>query len=570
MFIFARILSRLTLRAQVLRWRREREPVAGGLGAASAAHGASAASSARPELRIRLASRAEVPYVRAAIRFIYTGHLGEQAGACAAELLRVRRFALQLQIGGCVEACEAAILRLVAHGGSGKGGKGPLAGVEELFSVRHLLAEKPGGADSGATGSSPAADGCPPAAAKGGAAPAGFAAAATSWDPFVARVLAACRQQLTEHCGAALVALKAAAAAGAAATAAAAAVLAGLGELLAWAFRDAPSLLSCPVGRRQLAALPAAALEALLRCEAFGTDSEASVLLALAVWVEANGGCAVRESIRRRLCRQVRLSHLSTPYLHALLPRLPWFPISREEHAFLCQYVAAGAERDAPARRKALAAVAYGKYDCTSPWYAAPPRPAGRSDAGRPYEWSVKQEDLAADLDGALHRLPHGLSGCFANGASRLVAHGFEWYPGTLWIRADGTPEAVVCCAVPTVLAAYTSSKDVIGLASAAARLTVYRWRERPDGGRHGDGRDGRSGRVREEASRTECSLESLMGVQGGGGGGTGAAEGGSGSWRLTLFGAGLEKGPGAAERLLPGLAPFLRGGRLGGALTFL
>ncbi|GLC41114.1 hypothetical protein PLESTB_001793000 [Pleodorina starrii] len=468
-----------------------------------AAGPAAAAVAPRPELPVSLDSAADLPHARAAIRFIYTGKLPR--AAAAADLLQIRRQAARLAIKGCVERCDDAVASRAITA----------AGVMELHACRHLL---------------PPRD-----------------------EPSTAALLAACRRQLVRNAGAYLANLAHPAPA--------------LGELLAWLFPDAPSVLSDPDTRRQMCALPAAALEALLRCDVFATDDEASVLLLLGHWLQANGSATTPET-RARLCRLVRLSHLNTAYLHGLLPKIAWFPLCREEHQFVCQYVAESGAR----RRKSLAAAAAGKHDCSGAWYAAPRRPAARADAGVPYEWSIKLEDLAADLDLATHKIPNGLNGAFANGATRLVAHGFEWYPSAIWFNNDGKPEPVLSCAVPAPFAAFTSAKDVVGVAAATAQLSVFRWRESAsgngdgsvDGGADGGGGSGGGCVPRREAANVKVyGGDEVVSVTSGLAAGAG--------WRMTVFGKGVEKAPGASSRLLPELlAPYLHSGRLSGSLTFL
>ncbi|GIL46008.1 hypothetical protein Vafri_3104 [Volvox africanus] len=446
---------------------------------------------ARPELTFLLDSAEELPYACAAVRFIYTGKL--EPHASIAELLQIRRQATRMQISGCVEKIDKVISSRVTT----------TAGVKELYSCRHLL---------------PPADEVPSTAA----------------------LIGICRKHLTHNCGAYIATLQSAAA---------------LGELLAWLFPDAASVLSDPDTRLQMQALPAAAMESLFRCDAFAADNEASVLLMLAYWLTANSSSTGSET-RVRLCHLIRLSQLNTAYLHGLLPKITWFPLTREEHQFLCQYLA---ETDAT-RRKSLAVAAQGKHDCTSPWYTAKPRPITRTDAGKPYDWMVMQQDLAADLDLVSHKIPRGLTGTFSNGASRLVAHGFEWYPGGLWFNSDGMSEAVLSCAVPAPFAAFTSARDVVGVVSVEAQISVFRWRE---GGR-GDGATDATSCVpsvrREEATRKTYGNDDVVTVTSGSTGD---------GWRLLLLGKCIRKEAGASMRLMPLLAPYLHDGKLSGSVTF-
>ncbi|GIL71707.1 hypothetical protein Vretimale_858 [Volvox reticuliferus] len=448
---------------------------------------------ARPELTFRLDSAEELPYAYAAVRFIYTGKL--ESRASTAELLQIRRQAARMQISECLEKIDEVIASRVTT----------TAGVKELYACRHLL---------------PTADEA----------------------PSTASLMRICRKHITHNCGAYIATLQPAAA---------------LGELLAWLFPDAASVLSDPDTRLQVQALPATAMEALFRCDAFATDNEASVLLMLAYWLTANGGSTGSET-RVRLCRLIRLSQLNTAYLHGLLPKITWFPLTREEHQFLCQYLA---ETDVT-RRKSLAVAAQGRHDCTSLWYTAKPRPIARADVGKPYDWIVMQQDLAADLDLVSHKIPGGLTGAFVNGASRLVAHGFEWYPGGLWFNDDGVSEAVLSCAVPAPLAAFTSARDVVGVVSVAAQISVFRWRAggRGDGATDATAASATPSVRREEAASKKYGNNDVVTVTSG--------VTGSG-WRLLILGKSIRKEAGASTRLMPLLAPYLHDGKLSGSVTF-
>ncbi|EFJ52370.1 hypothetical protein VOLCADRAFT_86735 [Volvox carteri f. nagariensis] len=466
---------------------------------------AETASSRGPlELPVAISSVSELPHVRAAIRFIYTGKLPH--GAVATDLLQIRLQATRLKITGCVENIDAAIAVRVTSA----------AGVMELYNCRHLL---------------PRAEEAPQS---------------------IAEILMACRKQLNCNCSEYLSTLQSTA----------------LGELLVWLFPDAPSVLSNPDVRKQMEALPGQAMEALLRADTFATDDEATVLLMLAYWLAANTDPKMTNETRLRLCRLVRLSHLNTAYLHGLLPKIPWLPISRQEHMFLCQYVA---ETDS-CRRMSLLAAAAGKHDCKCPWYAAPPRPQARADVGHPYEWTIKEEDLAAYVDMATIKIPGGLSGSFANGASRLVAQGFEWYPGALWFNSNGVPEVALSCAVPAPFAVLTTANDVVGVASVHAQVAVFRWKKVAQKQNNCNRLYTRGSAAvptaaaapprREVASSKMYGSADVVSITSGQAGGS--------SWRLTVFGKGVEKAPGASARLMQELAPYFYDRKLSGSVTFL
>ncbi|PNH03736.1 hypothetical protein TSOC_010176 [Tetrabaena socialis] len=366
----------------------------------------------KPELRVPLGSPEDLPHALSALRFMYTGKVD---GSSAAQLLQMRRQAAYLLVEGCVEACDAALLARVSSGaaqqpaeGVGSSSSSSLAPVIELFACRHLLPEPE---ESGG-------------------------------DALITALLRACRQQLVLHGGglAEVVGAAGQSAIGGSGS---------LGELLAWAFRDAPSLLCDPDTRQQMEVLPAAAIEALLGSDSFATDDEAT---------------------------------LSEDYLLGTLPFIPWFPISREEHAFLCQHVSAAA-RDA-SKRARLEESAAGRYDTSSPWYAAGARPCRRSDLNHRYGWHIKQEDLLAME--AAQKTKKTLSGSFDNGAaSGLVSHGFEWQPFIHSKAEDETAGVYLDCSMPAALCIPANSKRIISLASTSARLVVHRW-----GGEDGSSRE--------------------------------------------------------------------------------
>ncbi|KAG2490600.1 hypothetical protein HYH03_010993 [Edaphochlamys debaryana] len=335
---------------------------------------------AKLELRVPLEDAGDYPYALSAVRFIYTGELdvGDVAG-----LVRVRRLTAFLGVEGCPKAADAALVELA---------RSRLSGVAELYACRQLLPD-------------PDHD---PAAAE-----------------LRPRLRAACRERLVEETGS----LAAGATFSVLGTTGGSVKEVKLGEVLAWAFPDAPSVLSDPAARKQLLALSAAALEALLSSEGFGTDVEDTVLLLLAYWLKANR--ATSQEAKQRLCKCILLSCLSDTYTFAILPLLSWFPISPPELRFLQQYRYAS---PGPYKSRLDEAARGVGYDITSPWYSDSPRPRGRADAGVAYEWSIPEQKLEAELakltaeDAAARHLQ--VNCIFANGASRLCAAGLQWYPG--------------------------------------------------------------------------------------------------------------------------------------------
>ncbi|GLC76927.1 hypothetical protein PLESTF_001856800 [Pleodorina starrii] len=330
-------------------------------------------------------------------------------------LLRVRRLATYLQIEGCTEACDATMAGLASSSSAAAGPDNnnnnpkPLAGILDLYMRRGLLPEDPEGENA------------------------------------ALKLLNVCRQQLVQHSGS---------------VPAEGPLVEGgpcLGELLAWAFRDAQTLLSDPETRRQMEALPLAAMEALLRCDAFAADNEASVLLVVACWLAAFGKTSSDTAdARSRLCKLVRLSQLSSTFLHVVLPCLTWFPITPEEYRFLCDYATAP-----PAQRTRMIRMAAGLYDCGLAWYATTPRPCLPQQAVRLYEWSIQEKDLAAALSKDAAAQMVRVDGRFANGAERVVSYGLEWYPYLQYGKGKDAAGVFLACVWPAALGVQQPEKVV-------------------------------------------------------------------------------------------------------------
>lgn len=94
------------------------------------------------------------------------------------------------------------------------------------------------------------------------------------------------------------------------------------GARLAGLFGDVPALLSSPERLDQFCALPFAAVRVWLRLDGLVVHSESCVLLALTTWVRQNKPDVARLT---ELVYDVRVSHLSQPYLRDVLPHLDWF-----------------------------------------------------------------------------------------------------------------------------------------------------------------------------------------------------------------------------------------------------
>ncbi|KAG2484144.1 hypothetical protein HYH03_017026 [Edaphochlamys debaryana] len=402
-----------------------------------------------PEGFKQVNGKADLPHARSAVRFIYTGELGVSS---AADLLGVRRLACYLGVEGAVEACDSALWAL-ARGAPDN----PLSGVQELFACRQLLPERD--ADPGAA-------------------------------PLLDGIRAACQTQLAAHKPGYPTATAASPTAALPLATAARCVAAGvpLGELLVWVFPDAPSVLSDPAAKARAMRLSAASLEALLTCDAFATDDEASVLLLLAEWLGANPAAGSEE--RTRLCRCIRLAQLSGVYLQGVLPLLRWFPIAVNEHRVLCQALSLP---EGPERERLLEQVATAGYEWPPSWVSLAARPQSRADVGRVYGWSVAQADLerevaklAAEAGGG----PASLRGAFACGAPCLVARGLEVHPKLQYGHGDDGAGVYLSCWLPACLRA-CNVPTLLGVSNAGScRLVVWRGPQRAGTGSEpgGDG----------------------------------------------------------------------------------
>ncbi|KAG2491103.1 hypothetical protein HYH03_010547 [Edaphochlamys debaryana] len=167
-------------------------------------------------------------------------------------------------------------------------------------------------------------------------------------------------------------------------------------------FGDALAALNWPTLREQLLKLPAAGVEALLESEAFGTDSEDSILTLLATWMRANWEDTDGDD-RERLSGLVRLAQLSRHVASCVLLPLciyydvmdedepaAWFPVS-SAHALLLGTYASSLPLQQQKIRNALPSPA---------WCNMSPRPQCMPDEGLSYEWAITGEELQAALAG--------------------------------------------------------------------------------------------------------------------------------------------------------------------------
>ncbi|GLC40123.1 hypothetical protein PLESTB_000884400 [Pleodorina starrii] len=399
---------------------------------------------AKPVLRVPLDNPDDLSHALSAVKFMYTGKLD---ASDAATLLRVRRQAAYLQVEGCTEACDEALLALITapQPSQQQQAVGPLAGVSQLYGCRDLLSR---------------ADMAP----------------AT-----VRKLLDVCRQQLVKHAGSADSGQQQQQQQGAGAAPATVPSSTGgqgpIGELLAWAFGDAPSLMNDPGARKQMLALPAAAVEALLRCDSFATDSESTVLLMLLTWLEVNPSCNAKS--RQRLLKLIRLAQLSDTYLFRLLPRLTCPIISAEELPFLQEYAFAPEDK----RVRMLQAAGSAGYDVSSAWYRAVPRPSPTAGEGsgsggsRSYEWSVRAADLrvAVQLTESQEETEI-VFGKFTSSGPCVVANGLEWYPGVEFTKGKDVAGIFLFVKRPSMLQLNLTPEVPVLASLGPYRMEVYKW----------------------------------------------------------------------------------------------
>ncbi|KXZ51799.1 hypothetical protein GPECTOR_11g241 [Gonium pectorale] len=450
-----------------------------------------AAVVAKPVLRVPLGSEAELPGALAAIRFAYTG---EVAAASVREALEVHKQATLLGIEGCGAVCCDRIRSLL---------------IRASVAMQRARCA-PGCAAAAGTTSPHGGSGRNIGAA------AAAAAASPPHQPFLQ--LFECPDLLWP-------------AGNSAGHPGFAALLKFARQLLVAWFGDALAVLNSPELRGQMVQLPPRALEALLESDDFGTDTESSVLLLVAEWMAVNR-CRTDAATRERLCRQVRLTHLSRAYLTSILPLLAadseagpngttgaaagcaagaatprrrsgvgWFPITIAEAALI-----AGLASASPEERSALESLIGDTYDINSPWYGSQPRlqclVAARE---RVFGWHVTLTALTAAL--AVVQEPGGEGGgggdrttwvdCSTGFGAGAFANGFLWKPqlaipaggsrGDVNASGDGggggggTPCLVLGCHLPRVFDSASGSsallsRRVSAVTSINARLTVHRW----------------------------------------------------------------------------------------------
>ncbi len=231
-----------------------------------------------PAVLVPVGSEAEVPFAREALKYIYTGSLSADLGFEA--LLRVRQQACYLGVKYCPQACDQAMLALLT------------AEQQQQQQQQH---------ETGQSLGFPAVGSC---VVQAYACHALFPEPGTSPDAASFQpVRSALAKQLVSH------------------------------------FGDAVAALTRPDLYQQLLQLPAVAVRELLTADDFGTDSEDSVFLMLAAWLDAQT-CIWVFAVYGHLSYLVRFHRLSSTYLHHVLPA--YKPSDVREMAFFLQYVGAG------------------------------------------------------------------------------------------------------------------------------------------------------------------------------------------------------------------------------------
>ncbi|GLC40576.1 hypothetical protein PLESTF_001013900 [Pleodorina starrii] len=420
------ILTSERFKAQIERWSAE------GADEITSPSQPEQSACGRPQLRIPLSNEAEVPAARAAIRFAYTGEV--PADSSVRQVLELRRQGAYLQISGCVAACNEVLTAKVS--GSSRAGARSSNQTANGSNKRARISEE-------------ALQ--PPAVLE-------LFDSKVLWpdpqaEPAFGAILATGKRSLVAHFGNSLAAL------------------------------NTPSL------RDQLLALPAVALEALLESDEFGTDDEASVLLMLAEWMRINADKA-EPAVRQRLCRTVRLTRLSRPYLSLILPALAadhekdpeapagWFSgASVLEAAFVTNYVSTTqVERDW--------LLSAGKASVPIPEVLrASPRPQCiPPSGGLTFSWHIRKEDLLR----AVRELQPGSVQCVYGAFDDQPQHGvfawgFEWCVYLQLTGGQSTAGVFLQCDLPTALeppGSRLSSEGTVTNNTAVpipARLVVHR-----------------------------------------------------------------------------------------------
>ncbi|KAG2431116.1 hypothetical protein HXX76_009646 [Chlamydomonas incerta] len=375
---------------------------------AAAGGGASPAARADvPEIRIAVRSADEVPAAAAVVKLAYTGLV--EAGSIT-EALQVRQQAGYLRMPRCMEACLALVKEALLRGEGASAGAGSSSGA--------------GGGHGGGSGSS----------SSGAEAAMELFRCSALWpdpanDPTFAAfeaLLSEAKRRLVAH------------------------------------FGDALAVLNKEVLRRQLWALPAMGLEALLESDGFGTDSESSVVLVLAVWMYVNH-CRTDADTRRRLCGLLRLVQCSRGYLAWVLPALAldhhdhpdgragWLPITPDQAGWLSNYVGAAA-----AVKEVLweerGGVPEGWLNCRPRRQCVPP-------PGLAFTFGASREDLAEAFATLEEQQSADVYPEFDDGVfGSIWAMGLEWRPNLQYTQGDANAYMFLCARVPATFEVQSST----------------------------------------------------------------------------------------------------------------
>ncbi|KAG2491107.1 hypothetical protein HYH03_010551 [Edaphochlamys debaryana] len=249
-----------------------------------------------------------------------------------------------------------------------------------------------------------------------------------------------------------------------------------MGRALVRHFGDALAALNWPGLREQLLKLPAAGIEALLESEAFGTDSEDSILTLLATWMRANWE-RTDAATRKRLSGLVRLAQLSPLAAAGLLSPLSidyelkgedhpagWFPVGTGHAALLNTYAAAQEEQQE-----------YVGNTLPFPaWYDMRPRAQCLKDEGTSYDWAITREQLQAALAGAAEGEDKGAEAwvyaTFSGGLDTIVAAGLACVAA---VEHEASSGAVGLYLLPALPAAYAVKESRLAPGGAHHKLPL-------------------------------------------------------------------------------------------------
>ncbi|KAG2441482.1 hypothetical protein HXX76_003104 [Chlamydomonas incerta] len=238
-----------------------------------------------------------------------------------------------------------------------------------------------------------------------------------------------------------------------------AAVLAEAKRRLVAHFGDALAVLNKEVLRIQVLTLPAVGLEALLESDDFGTDSESSVVLMLAEWMDVNYGRTDADT-RRRLCGLLRLVQCSRGDLDWILPALAldhychpdslagWLPITPDQAGWLSKYVgASGAVKAALWEGRAAGG------GMPKGWLNDRPRRPCVPPAGLTFTYSASREELLEAFGHLGERQCSSLlPDVDATPNECIWAMGLEWHPKLEYRQGNAKVGMFLIVRVPATL----------------------------------------------------------------------------------------------------------------------